>query len=41
MIAQRRAVVVSTAGRIRKWENGGLEHGFYEFPFSWEVHNPN
>ena len=20
---------------------GGLEHGFYEFPFSWECHNPN
>ena len=23
------------------WLIGGLEHGFYEFPFSWEVHNPN
>ena len=20
---------------------GGLEHGFYEFPFSWEFHNPH
>ena len=20
---------------------GGLEHEFYDFPFSWEVHNPN
>jgi hypothetical protein len=20
---------------------GGLEHGFYEFPFSWECLNPN
>ena len=20
---------------------GGLEHGFYDFPFSWECHNPN
>jgi len=28
------------------WENqsfliGGLEHGFYDFPFSWECHHPN
>ena len=20
---------------------GGLEHGFYDFPFSWECHHPN
>ena len=20
--------------------SGGLEHGFYDFPFSWECHNP-
>ena len=20
---------------------GGLEHEFYDFPFSWEVHHPN
>ena len=20
---------------------GALEHGFYDFPFSWEFHNPN
>ena len=20
---------------------GGLEHEFYDFPFSWEMHNPN
>ena len=20
---------------------GGLEHGFYDFPFSWEIHHPN
>ena len=20
---------------------GGLEHGFSDFPFSWECHNPN
>ena len=19
-------------------ENGGLEHGFYDFPFTWEFH---
>ena len=20
---------------------GGLEHGFYDFPFTWECHHPN
>ena len=24
-----------------KYLVGGLEHGFYDFPFSWECHHPN
>jgi len=20
---------------------GGVEHGFYDFPFSWKFHHPN
>ena len=23
------------------WLVSGLEHGFYDFPFSWEFHHPN
>jgi hypothetical protein len=23
------------------WPVGGLEHDFYDFPFSWECHHPN
>jgi len=29
----RRAAVETTAGRKRKWENGGLEHTFFIFPY--------
>ena len=24
-----------------EWLSGGWEHGFYDFPFSWEFHHPN
>ena len=36
----RRAAVETTAGRKRKWENGGLEHEFFDFPYIGNS-NPN
>ena len=32
---------VSEVTPLGKKMTGGLEHGFYDFPFSWEFHHPN
>ena len=34
-------MAVQSVSWTAQWLGGGLEHDFYDFPFSWECHPPN
>ena len=36
MVINGDLMVINPLAMEYKWLGGGLEHGFYDFPFSWE-----